>query len=133
VEALRTAAGPETFDAFLSDFELEETVREVVRREVRYTRYLESRFRLASKPRDSDVQAFIAARKERNPNEAGLGVSEVRDRLAKERFEQLSSAFVAEVRRRARLRVLHDPATPSGPTPLSGVATISDERSGAGK
>lgn len=111
----------------------DETLAEIVRRELRVARYLEGRFRLAARPRDTELAAFYAAHAAdfggRTLEEAA---AEVRVHLVKERFRQLADTFVADVRRRASVRILRDFEAPGAATPLSGSASAPEAQPAKG-
>jgi hypothetical protein len=115
------------FKGFATQYDLDESdVQDIVRRQLRVAQYLEGRFRLASRPREADVTAYVAAHPELRGRDPASVALEVREKLGRMRFVQLSSAFIADVRRRGRIRILHDPSTPPGATPLSGTSTAAD-------
>jgi hypothetical protein len=127
VAALQVAVGPAAFKGFATQYDLDESdVQDIVRRQLRVAQYLEGRFRLASRPREADVTAYVAAHPELRGRDPASVALEVREKLGRMRFVQLSSAFIADVRRRGRIRILHDPSTPPGATPLSGTSTAAD-------
>lgn len=107
VESWRQSIGPARLEAFLRRYEVDEhTLNEVVSRHLRVSRYLEGRFRLAARPRESDVEMYVAAHPDLSKRPYDQVAPEVRDRLARERFQTLTQAFTADVRRRARVRLL---------------------------
>lgn len=86
-----------------------ETVRDVVVQGARVTRYLEGRFRLAARPRAAQVQAQWDAEHRQGSTES-FDAARVRieTQLEHQRFDELVAQFVADVRRRVRVRVLRD-------------------------
>jgi len=125
IAQLRRAVGAEALSKLMDRFGVAEaTLEAIVRRELRVRRYLEGRFRLAARPREADVQA--AARRAAGGPPDAEALQTARERLGREKYEQLTRDFTADVRRRARVRVLHDPASAGSATPLSGSVTAPD-------
>jgi len=122
---LRQQIGVAAFDRFLDEFQVDErTIRDIVKRDLRCQSYLEFRFRLSSKPRDNELRAFYDS----HPDEFGTRtyaevVDGLRARISALRFEELTKAFVADVRRRTLVRVLRDFTSATGGTALSGKAS----------
>lgn len=86
-----------------------ETVREVVLQAARVKRYLEGRFRLAARPRPAQVQAELESLQRQSGAEPTAAVrAQVERQLEQQRFEELVAQFVADVRRRVRVRILRD-------------------------
>jgi hypothetical protein len=106
--ALEARLGGALFQRFLAEYEIDDrTLRDILERQMRVARYLDGRFRLASRPRDADVRAYFEAHASdfgRRPLEAVA--DEVRARVQKERMSALSQRFVADVRKRANVRIL---------------------------
>lgn len=103
---LRERLDPELMERFLRDFDLrDEDLLLLLRRELRAARYLEGRFRLASRPRDQEVQDAV----ERERAEGRTASPEaVRAALARDRFVVLTRDFVRDLRRRSRVRIVRD-------------------------
>lgn len=122
IQELRRTVGPKAFDQFLTEKQIDDaTIREIVERGLRADRYLEGRFKGPATPKESEVDGWIAT----HPDEfAGLTPKKAREavteRLIGERLPKLKNEFTADVRRRARVRILHDPAMPSAVLRLSG-------------
>lgn len=86
-----------------------ETVREVVVQDARVTRYLEGRFRLAARPRVAQVQAqWEAEHRQGSAEPFEAARIRIETQLEHQRFDELVAQFVADVRRRVRVRVLRD-------------------------
>lgn len=86
-----------------------ETVREFVLRKARVQRYLEGRFRLAARPRPAQVRELWLVRAADGHSEEYEGARPALEaQLEKERFDELVTQFVTDVRRRVRIRVLRD-------------------------
>jgi hypothetical protein len=135
LEAMRTAMGAR-FDAFLDAWGMDErALAESFRRRLRASRYLESRFRLAAKPREVDVRAHYR----RHPEDCRAGESyeacapSLRALLAKQRLAALTASFVADVRRRARVQVLRDFDRPGSEMPKSGHVVAPQSRGEASR
>lgn len=121
---LRRAVGSEELDAFLRDFDLhDEDLLLFLRRELRVVRYLEGRFRLASRPRDSEVQEAVrvAAKEGRVASP-----DTIREALARERFLELTRDFVRDLRRRSRVRVIRDPLVRNAGSRLWGTVSAAE-------
>jgi hypothetical protein len=129
VDELKARLGP-ALPQFLKAREVDEqSLRDVVRRELRMARYLDGRFRLASRPRDAEVQAFVAEHAEDFAHLPPADrLAQARERISREKFAALTSAFVADVRRRARVRVLRNFDAPGSQTPTSGTETAPESR-----
>ena len=112
IAAIRRAIGPAVYDPFSAEYDLDDDVEDFVRREIRVSRYLDNRFRLASRPKDVDVEAYVTAHEEYNGRDPVAAAAAAREKLTAERFARLSASFIADVRRRARVRILHDPSIP---------------------
>lgn len=132
VGALRALLGATQLDAFMARWGLDDrSLSDVLQRELRAVRYLESRFRLASRPRELDVQAYLLShRAEYMGRPSDEAAAEVRMLLAKERFERLVASFIADVRRRTRIQLLRDFDAPGNELPKSGSASASGRAGG---
>jgi len=128
VSELRTSIGHRQYDQFMADHEVDAlTIREMVQRGLRARHYLEGRFRLASRPKDTDVAAYFGTHAEEFKGRKLEEMTDlIRERLSREHFDDLTRAFVADVRRRANVRILRAPGASSGETPMSGHATAAD-------
>jgi len=103
-------------------------LRDAVRREVRVRRYLDGRFRLAARPRDSELRRYWREHPELwQGRTLAQAAPELRQRLTTLRFVELAAAFVADLRRRADVEVLHDFDRPGAGLPTRGVATVAAE------
>ena len=125
VQELRTAIGAAAYDQFMNENEVVDlTIREVVERGLRARHYLEGRFRLASKPKDAEIAAYFAAHAEEfKGHQLADMASLIRERLTREKFDELTRNFVNDVRGRAVIRILRVPGAAAGDTPMSGRAT----------
>lgn len=136
VLGLHARLGAAPLDAFLASWDVDaRTLAGIVQRELRVARYLDGRFRLAARPKETEVLAFFRDHADelqgRTFDQAAPGL---RASLARERFQQLSEAFVADVRRRARVRVLRDFDAPGSETPKTGTASAAEVgRRGSGR
>lgn len=110
MDAFMDTIGRAPFEAWLErSGHLLESVREVVLQNARVTRYLEGRFRLAARPRAAQVQALWEAQQRQGDVEAFEAArASLEKQLEKQRFDELVAQFVADVRRRVRVRVLRD-------------------------
>jgi hypothetical protein len=125
VDAARAAVteqlGAAALEAFCSTWELDDrSLGEMLRRELRVQRYLEGRFRLASRPRDPDVKSWLAGRGRPQPTEAEVAAA--REALGRQRFAELVAAYVRDIRRRATVVVLRDFDAPGSELPKSGAS-----------
>jgi hypothetical protein len=78
----------------------------VLRRTLRVARYVESRAGRAAAVSDAEVEGFIAANPERiPPGDPDAARRAVRARLAQDKLEGHVRALVADLRRRADIRV----------------------------
>ncbi len=125
--ALVESLGSDALEQFLSRWEVDErTLADLLRREIRVQRYLEGRFRLAARPKENEVLAFLSGRGRTHPSEAE--VAEARLVLGRERFGQLVDAYVRDIRRRAKVVVLRDFDAPGSELPKSGHASAREAR-----
>jgi hypothetical protein len=93
-----------------------EEIAAVLAREVRVARYLENRLKLAAQPRESEVD--LVARKEPQVDRSAL-----RERLAREKYDRLLAELLADLRRKANVRVL-DSLDGSGERAPDGLAEV---------
>jgi hypothetical protein len=127
VRDLRATIGTREYEQFMSSRQIDEaSVRDIIERGLRVRRYLEGRFRLASRATPEEVKAWFEA----HPDDfAGKTIEEVRstieDQISRTRFDEKTAAFTADVRRRAQVRILNDPASPSAEVRMSGSANAS--------
>lgn len=105
------------WEEFLRKLEMtEEEVGVVLARGLRVGRYLDNRLKLAAQLRDSELAAALKALGDAGPKtQAARDV--VRARLSREKYERLLVGLLAELRKRANVRVLDplDAAAPAGP------------------
>jgi hypothetical protein len=90
------------YDAFARSIELtEEEIGAILGRELRVARYLDNRLKLAAQLRDSELDEAMHGKKlseaERN---------QMREQLAQEKYQRLLRELLADLRRRATVRVL---------------------------
>jgi hypothetical protein len=128
VAELRTSIGPKAYDQFLNEHQIDDlTIQEVVRRELRVRRYLDGRFRLAARPREVDIDRYFERHHEEFKGKRKEDVIDIiRERVGRARFDKLTASFVADVRKRASLRVLHDPLATADGAAMSGTATAAE-------
>jgi hypothetical protein len=103
------------YDAFIRSIELtEEEVGAILARELRVGRYLDNRLKLAAQLRESELDEAVRGKTlteaERN---------QVRLQLAQEKYQRLLRELLADLRRRATVRVLD---------PLDGEGTVAVEK-----
>ena len=110
-------AGEAEYEAFTRAVELtDEEIGAILARELRVGRYLDNRLKLAAQLRDSELEEAAQGRK--------LTASEreiMRARLAQEKYQRLLGELLADLRKRATVRVL-DPLDDEGSTVASGKA-----------
>ena len=110
-------AGEAEYEAFARAVELtDEEIGAILARELRVGRYLDNRLKLAAQLRDSELEEAAQGRK--------LTASEreiMRARLAQEKYQRLLGELLADLRKRATVRVL-DPLDDEGSTVASGKA-----------
>lgn len=128
VAELRTSIGPKAYDQFLNDHQIDDiTIQEVVRRDLRVRRYLDGRFRLAARPQDADIDRYFERHQEEFKGKRKEDVVDIiRERVSRARFDHLTTSFVADVRKRASMRVLHDPLATADGAAMSGTATAAE-------
>jgi hypothetical protein len=97
------------YDAFTRSLELtDEEVGAILARQQRVARYLDNRLRLAAQLRDSELQEAMRGRTLSNAEREQL-----REQLAQEKYLKLLRELLADLRRRASVRVL-DPLDAGG-------------------
>ncbi|HUJ25718.1 MAG TPA: hypothetical protein VLW85_06855 [Myxococcales bacterium] len=95
-------AGEAEYEGFLRSIELtEDEVGSILARELRVGRYLDNRLQLAAKLRDSEL-AEAAQGRNLTASEREL----LRARLSQEKYQRLLSELLAELRKRATVRIL---------------------------
>ena len=95
-------ATPEEWDAFARELELtDDEVGAILARELRVARYLDNRLKLAAQLRDSELEEAARGKKL-----SGAEREELRARLAQEKYQRLLSELLADLRKRATVRVL---------------------------
>jgi hypothetical protein len=93
--------GPAAWDAFTRQLELtNEEIAAVLGRELRVARYLDNRLKLAAQLRDSELDEAWKAAGAQGDREA------LRQRLSKEKYERMLTELLAELRRRASVRIV---------------------------
>jgi len=97
------------YDAFARSVELtDEEIGAILARELRVARYLDNRLKLAAQLRDSELEE---AARGKNLTEAQR--EQLREQLAQEKYQRLLRELLADLRRRATVRVL-DPLDAEG-------------------
>ena len=90
------------YDAFARSIELtDEEIGAILARELRVARYLDNRLKLAAEVRDSE---FAEATKRKTLSEAER--KRLREQLAQDKYQRLLRELLADLRRRASVRVL---------------------------
>ena len=103
------------YDAFTRSIELtDEEIGAILARELRVARYLDNRLKLAAQLRESEL---LEATKGKKLTDAER--EELRERLAQEKYQRLLRELLADLRRRASVRVLD---------PLDGAGTVAAEK-----
>jgi len=103
------------YDAFTRSIELtEEEIGAILARELRVARYLDNRLKLAAQLRDSELDEAI-----RGKTLTETERQQVRLQLAQEKYQRLLRELLADLRRRATVRVLD---------PLDGDGTVAVEK-----
>jgi hypothetical protein len=77
-----------------------EEIAAVLARELRVARYLDNRLKLAAQLRDSELEEAWKAGGGQGDREA------LRQRLSKEKYERMLTELLAELRRRASVRIV---------------------------
>src|SRR5467141_1559995 len=99
------------WQSFTRELELtDEEIGAILARELRVARYLDNRLKLAAQLRDSELQEASRGRKLSEEDLATL-----RAQLAQEKYQRLLRELLADLRRRAAVRVLD---------PLDGAGTV---------
>jgi hypothetical protein len=99
-----------SYEAFLGLLEMtDEELGAVLARGLRVARYLDSRLRLPSQVRDAEIDD--AARAQGGPPLTRQQREELQKQLQRDKYERLLAELLAELRRRANVRVL-DPIDP---------------------
>ena len=105
------------YEAFLRSVELtDEEIGAILARELRVGRYLDNRLKLAAQLRDSELEEAVQGKK--------LSAAErelLRARLGQEKYQRLLTELLADLRKRATVRVL-DPLEEEGSTVAAGKA-----------
>lgn len=100
---------PAAYAAFVRSVELtEEEIGGILGRELRVGRYLDNRLKLAAQLRESEVDEVVREKK--------LGAADrpaLRERLAQEKYQRLLQDLLADLRRRATVRILDPLETPA--------------------
>jgi hypothetical protein len=97
------------FDAFVRSIELtEEEIGAVLARELRVSRYLDNRLKLAAQLRDSELDEALHGRSLPPPEREAL-----REKLAGEKYQRLLTELLASLRERITVRIL-DPLDTAG-------------------
>jgi hypothetical protein len=103
------------FDSFSRMVELtDEEIAAILARELRVARYLDNRLKLAAQLRDSELDDATRGQK-LSPAER----EDLRRRLSQEKYQRLLAELLADLRKRATVRVLD---------PLDGAAAVAAER-----
>ena len=90
------------YDAFTRSIELtEEEIGAILARELRVSRYLDNRLKLAAQLRDSELEDAARGKKLSEAERAQL-----RTQLAQEKYQRLLKELLADLRRRSTVRVL---------------------------
>jgi molybdopterin converting factor small subunit len=90
---------PAAWDAFTRQLEMtNEEIAAVLARELRVARYLDNRLKLAAQLRDSELEEAWKA--------SGGDREALRQRLSKEKYERMLTELLAELRRRASVRIV---------------------------
>jgi len=130
VDALRRRWGVAALDDALnvSGFQSQD-LEAFLKREVRAQRYLEGRFRLASRPRDAELQVWKAEHAAAAvPGAPVQDWAELRNMLGAQRFARLTRDFVSDLRRRVPVQRLHDFRAPGrGPPNVGEVRAVPEE------
>jgi len=103
------------YDAFARAIELtDDEIGAVLARELRVARYLDNRLKLAAQLRDSELLEATRGKKLTEPEREKL-----RERLADEKYQRLLRELLADLRKRATVRILD---------PLDGGAPVAAEK-----
>jgi hypothetical protein len=97
----------EAYDRFLDRIEMTgDEVSAVLARDLRVARYLDNRLKLAAQVRDGELDEAMRAY-------PGADRASLRQKLAREKYERLLEALLADLRRKADVRIL-DPLEDDG-------------------
>jgi len=97
------------YDAFLRSIELtDEEVGAILARELRVARYLDNRLKLAAQLRDSELEDAAQGKKLSQAER-----DQLREKLSQDKYQRMLRELLAELRRRATVRVL-DPLESAG-------------------
>ena len=89
------------WEAFARQVELtDDEIAAILARELRVARYLDNRLKLAAQLRDSELEEAWKAQGSQGDREA------LRQKLSKDKYERLLTAVLAELRRKARVRIV---------------------------
>ena len=92
---------PAAWDSFTRQVELtDDEIGAILARELRVARYLDNRLKLAAHLRDSELDEAWKGQGARGDREA------LRQRLSKEKYERLLTELLAELRRKAIVRIV---------------------------
>jgi hypothetical protein len=91
---------PQAFDRFLARIEMTpDEVALVLARDLRVSRYLDNRLKLAAQVRDAELDEALRA-------SPGADRGRLRQKMAREKYERLLEGLLADLRRRADVRIL---------------------------
>ena len=108
-------ASREEYDAFTRSIELtDEEIGAILARELRVARYLDNRLKLAAQLRDSELLEATRGKKLSDAEREAL-----REKLAQEKYQRLLRELLADLRKRATVRILD---------PLDGGAPVAAEK-----
>jgi hypothetical protein len=106
-------ATAEAYDRFLAQIEMTgDEVASVLSRELRVARYLDNRLKLTAQLRESEVAEAMRTY-------PGADREEIRRKLAREKYERLLEGLLADLRRRADVRIVDSLSDDSRP-PIAG-------------
>jgi len=89
------------WESFTRQVELtDDEIGAILARELRVARYLDNRLKLAAQLRDSELEEAWKGQGARGDREA------LRQRLSKEKYERLLTELLAELRRKASVRIV---------------------------
>jgi hypothetical protein len=102
------------YDAFTRSVELtDEEIGAILARELRVARYFDNRLKLAAQLRDSELADAIRGKKLSDAQREQL-----RQQLAEEKYQRLLRELLADLRRRASVRIVD---------PLDGAGTVAEQ------
>lgn len=100
----RRFSSRERWEAFARSLRLTDAeIAAVLSREIRVARYLDNRLKLAAQLRDSELDDALRAR---GASAAPADREALRQKLSREKYDRLLGELLAELRRRASVRVL---------------------------